>query len=261
MPKSNSCYERLRSILNRRRRCRNKEKELKNYASDTGDESTCSDSGGNHNNDSKIHYFNHAAQAPLSKQVQNLGIELIRATPWKLPDDHHSASKSQARVRSLFASFIESDENEDAEDTGSRISIFPSTAFAITLAARNIARQHRGGIGRILVLMDQFDSAVYPWQQICDESDGKLTLEIVGHPDENDLKDCGSDTSGWTMAVMKKLMEDSTKEIIAACLPPLHWSDGTLLDLGAIGKACRERKIPLIVDATQGACVSCLDAI
>eukprot|EP00531_Pseudo-nitzschia_arenysensis_P007007 CAMPEP_0116135642 /NCGR_PEP_ID=MMETSP0329-20121206/11298_1 /TAXON_ID=697910 /ORGANISM="Pseudo-nitzschia arenysensis, Strain B593" /LENGTH=469 /DNA_ID=CAMNT_0003630453 /DNA_START=168 /DNA_END=1577 /DNA_ORIENTATION=- len=264
MPKSNSCSERLRSILTRRRRGKNAQKESQNNANDTGDDSICSDSAERHSNEDKdIHYFNHAAQAPLSKEVQKLGIELIRATPWKPPDDDHNAYKSQARVRSLFASFVDSDENKDANAKGSRISIFPSTAFAITLAARNIARQQQQQQQqqqhcnvRILVLMDQFDSAVYPWQQVCDESGGKITLEIVKHPDdENDFGDCGnnSDTtvSGWTRAVMRKLTDDSAEDIIAACLPPLHWSDGTLLDLEAIGKACRERNIPLIVDATQ----------
>ena len=251
MPKSHSCYERLRSFLTRRG-------DKKSCSSDTGDEFILNDFTENSHDEKDIHYFNHAAQAPLSAEVQKLGIELIRRTPWAPIDDRHSASYNQARVRSLFASLVDSDENEneDAEDTGSRIAMFPSTAFAITLAARNIARQQRDCVGRILLLQDQFDSAVYPWQQVCDESGGKLTLEIVGHPDEGDLDDCGNDVSGWTLAVLRKLKDDSADKIIAACLPPLHWSDGTLLDLETIGKACRERNVPLIVDATQGAYAS-----
>ena len=38
---------------------------------------------------------------------------------------------------------------------------------------------------------------------------------------------------------------------MAACLPPLHWSDGTLLDLEIIGNVCQQQNIPLIIDATQ----------
>jgi hypothetical protein len=240
--------------------------------------------------DRAVHYFNHASQAPLSAEVKKLGIELIRASPWNAPDNRHSAPYSQARVRSLFAALIDSDGDEDGDEgakefgnasTGSRIAVLPSTAFAITLAARNIMKQHRKkwedcavGGGRILVLQDQFDSAVYPWQQVCDESKGRVSLEIVGHPEEDFHHEPGSSAStsaskssdnddvggptGWTRAVLEKLKgsnHDETGEIIAACLPPLHWSNGTLLDLEVIGAVCRDRNIPLIVDATQGAFV------
>lgn len=260
MVKSRSCYERLRSILTRRRN----EKSDGDWT-DTG---SCSDGigdgpknvdDGNSDGNDHVHYFNHASQAPLSPEVQKLGIELIQSPPWKATDDRHSAPVNQARIRSLFATFIDSDEDADAHNKGSRIAMFPSTAFAITLAARNIAETHRKRSrsgGRILLLQDQFDSAVYPWQQVCDESGGKITLDIVGHPDEdgNALQNtCGDEVSGWTAAVLKRIRENGS-EIIVACLPPLHWSDGTLLDLIAIGQACRERNIPLIVDATQGEC-------
>lgn len=260
-------------------------------ARDFGDECTRNHDCGDDNDDSNddddraVHYFNHACQAPLSAEVQKLGIELIRASPWNPTDNRHSAPYSQARVRSLFAALIDGDENEDEDDgdasTGSRIAVLPSTAFAITLAARNIMDQHRKkrkdcavGRGRILVLQDQFDSAIYPWQQVCDESKGKVSLDIVGYPEADFHHEPGSSAStnissrsngndgfgvggatGWTRAVLEKLTGSShgdTGEIIAACLPPLHWSDGTLLDLEAIGAACRDRSIPLIVDATQG---------
>mmetsp|Transcript_10941 Transcript_10941/g.26289 ORF Transcript_10941/g.26289 Transcript_10941/m.26289 type:complete len:558 (-) Transcript_10941:1057-2730(-) len=257
---------------------------------------------GNHlNNDADsrtVHYFNHASQAPLSEEVQKLGIDLLRSSPWNNTDDRHSAAHSQAQIRCLFAALIDGDKNTmggvgmqqknpTADDnSGSRIAMFPSTAFAITLAARNIIAQrnqrgNRGTSGRILVLQDEFDSAVYPWQQVCDESGGRLSLDIVGHPDKGADSNGGSaavsgsrragnsnsnsnsnnntnvdtgdaDVDGWTRAVLEKLQNDhDPNEIVAACLPPLHWSDGTILDLEIIGAVCKARGIPLIVDATQ----------
>ena len=242
-----------------------------------------------------VHYFNHASQAPLSSEVQKLGIDLLQSSPWNNADNSHSALYSQARIRSLFAALIDGDEttigggamqDEDTptakNNSGSRIAMFPSTAFAITLAARNIVaqrdqREYCGAGGRILVLQDQFDSAVYPWQQVCDESGGRLSLDIVGHPNgadhnggnvsvsdkrhasgsNNKTNIDSSDVSvdGWTRAVLEKLQNDhNSNEIVAACLPPLHWSDGTILDLETIGAVCKDRSIPLIVDATQGMC-------
>jgi selenocysteine lyase/cysteine desulfurase len=51
----------------------------------------------------------------------------------------------------------------------------------------------------------------------------------------------------WTETIVKALTED----VLVACLPPLHWSDGALIDLKQIGEICRQKNILLIVDATQ----------
>lgn len=241
-------------------------------ASDDGDE--CTRSGAHDiGNNSTVHYFNHASQAPLSPDAQKLGIELLQASPWEHTDNDLNPTYNQARVRTLFALLIDDvdidkNDNEDAKDltdadTGSRIAMFPSTAFAITLAARNVIehrkkREDCAGAGRILVLQDQFDSAIYPWQQMCNESKGQITLDIVGYPDDDlDESSFSPSMSGWTRAILEKLDSNHDgREIVAACLPPLHWSDGTLIDLEAIGAVCRDRNIPLIVDATQGAYAS-----
>lgn len=265
--KSRSCYKSLRALFTRRR---NKTKEdgdgerIHGCGSDTCDDHTLADNEPTKTIDPSVHYFNNAAQAPLSQAVQKLGVELIRADPWRPIDDNHSGPYSQAQIRNLFATLIDCEDDENEDNPGSRIAMVPSTAFAVTLAARNILACRRkqqnnfaigGGGGRILLLQDQFDSAVYPWQQVCDESNGAVALEIVGHPDDEDTNDGdgGDGPSGWTKAVLDTLEGSADDEIIAACLPPLHWSNGTLLDLEAIGAVCRERNIPLIVDATQAA--------
>ena len=126
------------------------------------------------------------------------------------------------------------------------------------MAASNIQRllkEKEGSltnvIGRVVLLQDQFCSAVYPWQQLREESDGKIRLDIVPYPDIDD-------TDGWTPAILRRLESDSdndnsdNSDVIAVCLPPLHWSDGSFIDLEIIGQVCRQKKIPLIVDATQG---------
>jgi selenocysteine lyase/cysteine desulfurase len=134
----------------------------------------------------------------------------------------------------LFASLIDANSTE--------IAIMPSTAFAITLAARNVQRMilAKGSRGKILLLQDQFESAVYPWQQICEESGGSVSLEIVPHPDPKE-------EDGWTKAILDRIDES----ILATCLPPLHWSNGALIDLEGIGAECRRHGVALIVDATQ----------
>jgi selenocysteine lyase/cysteine desulfurase len=64
-------------------------------------------------------------------------------------------------------------------------------------------------------------------------------LEIVPRPADFD----------WTAAVLARIGDDTG----IAALPNCHWTDGSMLDLEAIGAACRARGIPLVVDATQTA--------
>ncbi len=173
-------------------------------------------------------YLNNAGQAELSPEVKAAGIAAVERQPW---DPHDS--DDQERIRQCFASLIEAEAND--------IAIMPSTAFAITLAARNIQRTSKKTSGKILLLQDQYNSAVYPWQQICEESKGLIHLEIIPHPEPDQ-------ENGWTKAIMDRI--DAT--VVVTCLPPLHWSNGALIDLELIGGVCREYDVPLIVDATQG---------
>ena len=191
----------------------------------------------------EIVYFNNAALARLGDDVKQAGVDAV------LNQIDHDPS-TVPRIRELFASLIGAD--------SSRIAIMPSTAFAITLAAQNLDHQlqlssHSSSNGKekhkILVLQDQFCSAVYPWQQICGRSNGNTKLEIVPYPEEEET---------WTELVLERVKNDDAVSVV--CLPPLHWSDGALVDLVAIGQECRARNIPLIVDATQAVGASALDS-
>jgi selenocysteine lyase/cysteine desulfurase len=178
---------------------------------------------------SPVVYLNHAGHAPLAPEVKNAGIYALQRPPWEMPADD-----DPKRVREMFASLIEA---EDASD----IAIMPSTAFAISLAARNIQKcLPKNKKGRILIIQDQMCSAIYPWQELCEESNGDIELDIVPHPTTMG--------GGWTESILKRIDEN----VLVACLPPLHWSDGALVDLEAVGAACRKYGIILIVDATQG---------
>jgi len=208
--------------------------------SDENDEGNGDAISGGATLDQKVVYLNNASQANLSDKVQRVGITAIRAVP---ASPHADGDKR--RIRQLYAALIDAHESE--------IAIHPSTAFAITLAAKNIQNQLRlkwEELGddrnrssestlHILVLQDQMNSAVYPWQDICHRSGGKLKLMVVQYP--------SAEEQGWTDAVLEHL--DSS--VVVACLPPLHWSDGALLDLPKIGKVCKDRGITLIVDSTQ----------
>ena len=186
----------------------------------------------------EVAYFNHAAQAPLTARVKQAGIDAIQKSPWEA----YPSLENDQKVRELYAAII------GAEDA-SHIALMPSTAFAITLAAHNVLKDVQGKTGRILLLMDEMNSAVYPWQELCTKSDGRIRLEIVPYPEKTENED-----GCWTKSIIDCLTRDGdgNSPVLAACLPPLHWSDGSLIDLEAVSLECSKRNIPLIVDATQG---------
>jgi selenocysteine lyase/cysteine desulfurase len=62
-------------------------------------------------------------------------------------------------------------------------------------------------------------------------------VDTVARPDGDD----------WTAAVLGRLGED----VSVVAVPTCHWTDGTKLDLVAIGEACRRRGAALVVDGTQ----------
>lgn len=178
--------------------------------------------------DKPVIYFNNAGMARFSPKVRQAAMQCIE-------DQLSSHEDAAGRVREHFAKLIGADAD--------RIALMASTAFAITLAANNL----KGSLlsqpepGTILLIQDQFASAVYPWQTLCEESDGHISLEILPDPERGDT---------WTNLIMQRL-KDEKNRIRVACLPPLHWADGHLIDLEQISAMCRQNQIPLIVDATQ----------
>jgi selenocysteine lyase/cysteine desulfurase len=179
---------------------------------------------------SPVVYLNNAGQARLSKAVQQAGVDAIQ----RLGEKGGSLNLAdQLAVRTLFAQIV------GLSCRPLDVAFWPSTAFGMTLAASNIKGILVKG-SSVLVLQDQMNSEIYALQTVCCETEAHLL--IIPYP-------TGEQT--WTDLIIEAL-RDSTNNIKLACLPPLHWSDGSLIDLCRIGPLCKDLQIPLIVDATQG---------
>jgi kynureninase len=188
---------------------------------------------------SNVIYLNNAGQAWLDAEVQATGRAMVSSPPFV-----HPSTDIPTKIRRSFSQLIHSNPEE--------IAIVPSTAFAITIASKNIQRmymeqQKKGrsndrARNKILLLQDQMCSAVYPWQDIADQSmasGNPLSLQIVP-----------PSSGGWTQAVLSHLAKNAN-EILVTCLPPLHWSDGAIVDLEQIAPVCHANDILLVIDATQ----------
>lgn len=172
----------------------------------------------------EVVYLDCASNAPLLRTVRQAGeLGLDRKYhPWEM--DRDEFERESETVRGLFASLI-------GAETGD-IAIVPSTAYGIATAAQNLPITQGQNI---VVIQDQFPSNVYAWVELASANDA--TLLTTMRPADDD----------WTTAVLETINERTA--IVA--IPPCHWTDGSFLDLVAIGARCREVDAAYVIDSTQ----------
>ncbi len=171
-----------------------------------------------------VTYLACASQTPLLRATVAAGESgvLRKAHPWEPHRDE--AAREATEVRTLFAGLIGATAND--------IAIVPATSYGIAVAAANLAIAPNR---EILVLEEQFPSNYYAWHRLAAENDAKL-IAVERPTDAN-----------WTTAVLDRIRPET--DIVA--VPPCHWTDGSRLDLEAIGTKCRSIGAALVVDGTQ----------
>jgi len=171
-----------------------------------------------------VAFLNCAYISPLPKASLAAGERGLRrkTRPWTIaPDDFFTASEA---VRALFAKLI----NAEADD----IAFAPAVSYGMAQAAHNIAVAKSQ---TIVTLAEQFPSNVYPWMDLAERTGAALVT--VPRPGNDD----------WTAALLARI--ESSTGLVA--VPHCHWTDGGLIDLAAVGAACRRVGAALCIDATQ----------
>jgi selenocysteine lyase/cysteine desulfurase len=165
---------------------------------------------------------------PLPRVAERAGTEAIRekSTPWTVgPEDFFRTGEI---VRGHFARLV----GGRSED----VALQPSVSYAVATAARNLPVP----AGTTIVLLDeQFPGNVYSWHRLARENEARVVT--VPRPD--------SRTPGraWNEAVLDAIRPDTS----VVAMPQIHWTDGTIFDLVAIGRRAREVGAALVVDGTQ----------
>ena len=162
--------------------------------------------------------------SPQLESVRQAGRDAVdlKASPWLLGDDHWFGRVEKARES--FAQII----GATADD----IALAPSASYGIGTAARNCPIE----AGQTIVLVaDQFPSAVYPWRRNAAESGAEIVT--VARPDDSD----------WTSALLEQI--DSRCAVVS--LPAFHWTDGGAIELVEIGRAVRAVGAQLVLDLSQ----------
>lgn len=175
------------------------------------------------------HYLNCAYMAPMPRCVERVGNEAIAAkrTPSGVTADDFF--RNGERLRKAFAHLI------GAADPA-QVAIIPSASYGLATAAKNLPL---GRGEKIVTLREQFPSNVYTWTRLARERGGSLIhVEPEAGPGRG---------ARWNERILATI--DAKTAIVA--LPHVHWADGTLFDLKAIGRRCREVGAALIIDGTQ----------
>jgi selenocysteine lyase/cysteine desulfurase len=172
----------------------------------------------------EVHYLNCAYMAPLSHDVSAAFAAgaAFKQQPWTYrPADFFTPAEAfRERAAQICGS------NADS------VAIVPSVSYGLAIAARNLPL--RAG-QQIIVLADQFPSNLYVWRDRAAETGAEIiTVQ----------REVGA---AWTDAVLGAINNDTA--IVA--VPNCHWADGGLVDLVAVGKACRAVGAALVLDLTQ----------
>ena len=171
-----------------------------------------------------VTYLNAAYMGPIPKRSAEVGKAAVekKQNPWTIPV-------------SLFFELPDRIYDQSSKLIGanpSDMAIVPSVSYGTAIAAKNIPLS-KGQ--KIILVADQFPSNVYPWKVLANEQ-GAI-VETVEWPEDDD----------WTTAILNAIDENAA--IVATA--NAHWTNGTLIDLVAVGNKTREVGASLVLDLTQ----------
>ena len=176
----------------------------------------------------EVAYLDAAAWSPLPRSVRAAGEAgmRVKSLPWAHP--RSEVPPWTERARCAAAGLI----GASADD----VAVVGSVADAVAIAARGIAPVPGG---RILRVAGEFPSLCYAFDRVAAESG--MVVEAVPRPADGD----------WTAALLEAVARPGAPPLAVATLTPLHWADGTVIDLDRLVPAVRAAGAALVVDATQ----------
>ena len=176
-----------------------------------------------------VRYLNCAFMSPLPRVAEQAGIRGMRreGLPMGLYASDFFSQSNEIRWR--FARLV------GAADP-SRIAVIPSVSYGVAIAARNLAVEKGQNI---VLLHEQFPGNVYGWRRRAEDRGAEI--RTVAPPE-------GSTRGAvWN----ERIIESIDQSTAVVTVPHVHWTDGTVFDLVAIGRRVREVGAALVVDGTQ----------
>ena len=167
-------------------------------------------------------YLDAAAISITSTRAAEAISGFLERVGWDPSGAHHGEDAAQAR-------------REAARLIGARpeqIALSPATSLALNVAADAVPlRRHENVVTCDL----EFMSVVVPWLEKC--RDVGAELRVVRHQAGRIAANAVAD-----------LLDERTRAVV---LSSVQWTNGYRLDIRQIGRECRRRGIPFVVDAIQ----------
>lgn len=184
----------------------------------------------------RICYLNAASYSPLPLRTLQAGRDAVmrKGRPWML--EAGFANAQHERARAAAARLI----NAKPDD----VALIPSVGYGVATAAKllTIARG-----ARVIVLENDHSSPVLEWHQRAGEQG--FVVETISEPADGD----------WTSAILAAIERPNAAPVALASISSVHWSDGGVIDLEAVGAALRREGASFLIDATQSCGVLDLD--
>lgn len=177
----------------------------------------------------EVIYLNGAYMSPMLKSVEEIGVKELRKKLRPFEVTIEDFFEPVNALKSSFARLINVREPE-------RIAIIPSVSYGMANAARNVAIS-KGQ--EILLMEEQFPSNYYIWKRVAEERGAKL--RIVNAPAETFRGEA------WTTTILDSI--NSSTAVVA--MEHVHWADGSVFDLEAIGQKARTLGAAFVIDGTQ----------
>jgi selenocysteine lyase/cysteine desulfurase len=171
-----------------------------------------------------VAYFNCASLAPQLRSAGEAAEAAWRqrARPWLIRSEDWFTQAEERRT--LFARLA----GVDADG----VALVPATSYGLAVAAANLTAAPGQ---RVLVLAEDYPSNWYTWQRFA-----RRTGATVAAVDRRDGQT-------WAEALLDELDERTAVVAVLA----VHWTDGALVDLGAVAARARAVGAAVVVDASQ----------
>ncbi len=176
-----------------------------------------------------IHYLNGAYMSPLLKTVEEAGIAgmIRKRNPSTIPTSDFFTEAEAVKIK--FGKLV----NGAAE----QVAIIPSASYGLANAIQNIPT-NTGNTA--LVVSNEFPSGYYAIEKWCEQHNKKIAC--INAPNETAVVG-----EVWN----QKIIESINDDVCAVVISSVHWTNGTIYDLKAIGEKCQQHKALFIVDGTQ----------
>ncbi len=176
-----------------------------------------------------IHYLNCAYMSPLLKSVEAAGVEGLLKKQNPTVVGHDDFFNGPVGLKDSFGKLVNANPQQ--------IALIPSVSYGMASAFANIPAKAGQ---KAITVEGEFPSDYFSLHRFCADNGVKLE-SIKARPY----------SAGRGKQWNEDLLNAIDNNTVAVAISMVHWMDGTLYDMEAIGKRCKEVSAIFLVDGTQ----------